>query len=203
MKTKKILSVLFGCMAAMCVTSCLGSDDSEDNQGLTAADIQQCFSQVKGNYEGLMLYPATNMADVNDISDTVDVSWEILSDSVMTIHRFPTRLLAEYVNNEQLKVAMQAAPDMDLKCYIGFFEKSPVEFLINPVTPSYDIEYSGGQHNIKVAFYVNNYYSYGVLDQTDNRLEMQIVEGAIFVDDVQTYYLSKQTPFVLLAKQRW
>ena len=58
MVTKHFFSILLGCLTALCITSCLGSDDDANNssKGLSKAEIAQCYLTVGGNYSGDLLY---------------------------------------------------------------------------------------------------------------------------------------------------
>jgi hypothetical protein len=73
---------------------------------------------------------------------------------------------------------------------------SPITFLLNPVSPSYQLTYGGATHKVQVAFYINNYSSYGFYDTSKKMMEFQLVEGAIFVDGQQTSYLGNGVSFV-------
>ena len=200
MKTIRFISVV-SCFAAMCLTSCIDGDN--DNQALTPTEVTQCFNTVKGVHDGMLIYGAENIKDVSDKADTLDITWEVTTDSTMVIREFPTRLLANSVDSvkgKSLKEALMAAPDQDINCYIGFIKRSPVQFLLNPITPTYNLEVDGGTHKIQVAFYVNNTYSFGNFDLSSREFYIQLIEARIFMDEKETSYLTADTPFVLLKK---
>lgn len=203
MKAIKFLSVAC-CIAAVSLTSCLSDSDSSDNS-LTKADIAQCFAAVQGNHVGKLIYPAKNIKDVKDVTDTLDITWSVKTDSTMTIYDFPTRLLAinvDSVKGKDMKDAIMALPDQDLTCRIGFVSMNPIQFLINPVTPKFTVKMGDGNHDIQPAFYGNNLYSYGSYDYTKKEFYMQIIEGAIFLDGKETAYLTSATPFAFIETQK-
>ena len=198
MKALKIFSVAC-CMAAVCLTSCIG-DDSSEVKNLTQGEIATCLNAVRGTHLGKVYYSAPTQKDVNNV-DSVDISWTISTDSTMTIHDFPARLLAHNIDSvstqgKELRAALQACPDQDIDCYIGFMKISPIYWLINPKAPKYTVKLNDGEHKVHVAFYSNNTYSSGIYNTSTKEFSMEIIEGAIYMDDKLTSYLSKDTPFV-------
>jgi len=202
MKTIKFLSVTC-CVAAMCLTSCIG-DDNDDNRSLTPAEVSQCLTAVKGTHLGQVIYPATNIKDVKDTADTLDISWTISTDSTMTIHDFPSKLLAsriDSINGKELRAALSMAPDQDIECRIGFIDIAPVQWLINPKTPTYQLNTGDGEHKVQVAFYANNTYSFGMYNASKSEFLMQIIEGAIYLDGKLTSYLTADVPFIFVRNK--
>ena len=188
------------CVAAMGLTSCL--NDSDDTRSeMSKEEVAFCLNKVKGTYDGNLIYVAKNVKDVNDNTDTLKISWNIANDSTMTIKSFPTRLLTDNISDEKLKAALAEAPNQDIECRIGFINSSPVQFLVNPVSPVLKLNFEGAEHKIQPAFYVNSTNSFGTFNQAKKELYMQIVEGAIFMDEKQTSYLTTANPFAFEAKK--
>lgn len=185
------------CLAATSFISCDNNDDT--NTALSKEEKAQCLATVKGDYTGKMVYAHTDAKTSKTVNDTVDISWSILTDSTMTIKHFPTKALAANITDNTLSSTLTAAASVDMTCYIGFVQTSPVTFLINPVTPSYNLTYDGKTHQVQIPFYTNNGFTFGSYNATKKLLEMQIVEGAIYVDGKLTTYLKAATPFVLYA----
>ena len=178
MKTIRIFTIA-SMLAAVSLTSCL-KDNDDSNTGLSKAEKEYCANIVKGSYTGNLIYAAKNIQNVNDVTDTLSVSWSITSDSTLTIHNFPSHLLAENISDKTLKEA--------------------IANLINPVSPCYKLQFNGAEHKFYVAFYANSTSSFGRYTSSTNKIEMQIVEGAIFMDSNETAYLTQATPFVLETK---
>ena len=200
MKTIRIFTFA-SLLAAVSLTSCLKDSDG-NNSGLSQAEKEYCATIVKGNYTGSLIYAAKNIKDVNDVTDTLDVSWSITNDSVLTIHNFPSRLLAENISDEALKSAIAEAPDQDIKCLIGFITKDPIQWLINPAAPCFNIQFEGAEHKVYVGFYINTTTSFGRYVASTRSVEMQIVEGAIFMDNKETGYLTQAVPFAFEAEKK-
>ena len=200
MKTFKIFTVALLVLVTVAFTAC-NSDDNSYKQ-LTKEEIAQCLLTVKGSYEGNLIYKSENKKNPKDMTDTVAVKWTITNDSTLTITKFPSKVLAFNVTDAELKKALEEAADQDMTCRIGFIKTSPVTFLVNPVTPSFDLTYGGKKHKVQVAFAVNNFSSYGVYNATKKVLGMQIVEGLIGVDGTRTNYLKQVVPFVLQSTKK-
>ncbi|SHK57034.1 protein of unknown function [Xylanibacter ruminicola] len=198
MKNLKFLTAVC-CTAAMVLTTSCLNDSNDSSSEMTKEQVAYCLAKVKGNYTGNLIYLAKNIKDVKDNTDTLKINWSITNDSTMTIKNFPTRLLASNISDEKLKAALAEQPDQDIECRIGFINTSPVQYLINPKSPSYTVNHDGKDHKIQVAFYVNSTNSFGTYNETKKELYMQIIEGAIFMDDKQTAYLSDVTPFAFEA----
>ena len=191
MKTKQLVSIMFGCLTALCVSSCLGDDTSEsDSQTLTKAQIAQCFQTVAGNYTGKLYYEAASSDGYTTIVDSLDASWYIPTDSTLIITDLPAKALAEYVSYKPLKTALAEAPNKMVNCKTWYLETSPIEFLVNPYTIEYDLEFDGKQHKVNVVFYANNTYSFGVYDSGEKSMVVKIIPALIYVDDKQTSYLT-------------
>ena len=191
MKTKQLVSIMIGCLTALCVTSCLGDDTSEsDSQTLTKAQIAQCFQTVAGSYSGYLYYEAKSNDGYTTVVDSLDASWYIHTDSTLIITDFPAKAVAEYVTYQPLKTALAEAPNKVVNCKTWYLETSPVEFLVNPYTIEYDLEFDGKQHKVHVVFYANNTYSFGVYDSAEKSMVVKIIPAVIYVDEKQTSYLT-------------
>lgn len=191
MKTKQFVSIMFGCLTALCVTSCLGDDTSDnDSQTLTKAQIAQCFQTVAGSYSGYLYYEAKSNDGYTTVVDSLGASWYIPTDSTLIITDFPAKAVAEYVTYQPLKTALAEAPNKVVNCKTWYLETSPVEFLVNPYTIEYDLEFDGKQHKVHVVFYANNTYSFGVYDSGSNSMVVKIIPAVIYVDEKQTSYLT-------------
>ena len=191
MKTKQLISIMFGCLAAMCVTSCLGDDTSDsDSQTLTKAQIAQCYQTIAGSYSGFLYYEAKSSDGYTTVVDSLDASWYIPTDSTLIITDFPAKALAEHVSYQPLKAALAEAPNKMVNCKTWYLETSPIEFLVNPYTIEYDLEFDGKQHKVNVVFYANNTYSFGVYDSGEKSMVVKIIPALIYVDDKQTSYLT-------------
>jgi hypothetical protein len=203
MTTKHFFSILLGCLTALCVTSCLGSDDDANNssKGLSKAEIAQCYLTVGGNYSGDLLYFSKSDDGLFEEVDTLDGAWYIPTDSTLFITDFPSEVLAENVIYSELKDALADAPDQIVKCRIRFVETSPVQFLVNPYTLEYMLHYGGGDHKVQVVFYNENIYSFGILNAESRELMLKIIPAYLYVDGKQTNYLTQSQIIFVSRKQ--
>lgn len=203
MMTKHFFSILLGCLTALCVTSCLGSDDDANNssKGLSKAEIAQCYLTVGGNYSGDLLYFSKSEDGLYEEVDTLNGAWYIPTDSTLFITDFPSEVLAENVIYSELKEALADAPDQIVKCRIRFVETSPVQFLVNPYTLEYMLHYGGGDHKVQVVFYNENIYSFGILNAESRELMLKIIPAYLYVDGKQTNYLTQSQIIFVSRKQ--
>ena len=203
MTTKHFFSILLGCLTALCVTSCLGSDDDANNssKGLSKAEIAQCYLTVGGNYSGDLLYFSKSEDGLYEEVDTLNGAWYIPTDSTLFITDFPSEVLAENVIYSELKDALADAPDQIVKCRIRFVETSPVQFLVTPYTLEYMLHYGGGDHKVQVVFYNENIYSFGILNAESRELMLKIIPAYLYVDGKQTNYLTQSQIIFVSRKQ--
>ena len=201
MKTRSLFTILFCCVAAVCVTSCINNDDDDNSsQALTKAEIAQCYMTVGGNYTGDLFYLTTSADGITESIDTLVGKWNIPTDSTLIITEFPSKVLAESVSYSGLKEALAEAPNQVIQCRIQFVEKSPVEFLVNPYALEYTLHYEDGDHLVRVVFYINNIYSFGTFDATSRELMLKIIPGALYVDGKETSYFTP-SQIVFVAKK--
>ena len=187
---KKLTFIAFiGCiMAALSFTSC-NSDSDNSYQGLTEAEIQQCFLATRGLYNGKVVFLAENKANVNDKMDTLNVNWEITTDSTMTISNFPVKALAEKItHNNELKEAVSKLSPRTLNCVIQYVYVTPLQFLIGPANLDYELEYGGTTHKVQFRFFWNNYSFGQYVSSAKHPMEMQIWAAALYVDGNETSY---------------
>ena len=195
MKKINLFALLFCFLAAGSMTSC-NSDSTEDNDVQTKADIQEAFAKVKGQYEGKIVYLDGNTTDGINDKEVARVNCEIPNDSTLIIKYFPNKLLAMNIKNKALKEALEAAEDKDLVCRIGFIKKKPVEMIVNPVTPEFNLTFDNAQHKVLLPFFINNIYSFSRQMSADELL-LQIIEAAVVVDGKVTKDLTTNKIFKL------
>lgn len=184
MKKFKLLTLLFAAFAALTLTSCLNDDD--DNTGLTAEQIQMAYNATRGSHSGKIIYTTGFDKDGKDVKDSAVVSWDVTSDTVMYINNVPAKVLASVIADDDIRAAVETQGPQRIKCYINYINVSPIQWLVNPVSVSFDnIEYNGAKHKVTIAFYANSNYSFGQLitSVTPNIQMMQFIAGALYVDD--------------------
>ena len=196
MKTLKSIVIIACGIAALAFTSC--NSDSDTQKGLTAQEISYCYNTVKGRYTGDLIYAAKNENNPADVSDTIkSVRSDIINDSTMILYNFPARLLAPNVKNGQVRGALLEADWKDLTCRTVYIGTNPVEFLVNPLTLTFNVPYNGETeiHKIQVVFYTNNLSSWAQYNEKDAQLKFIIYEGAIYLDGRLLETLDTATAF--------
>ena len=184
MKKFKLLTLFFAAFAALTLTSCLNDDD--DNTGLTAEQIQMAYNATRGSHSGKIYYTTGFNKDGKDVKDSANVSWDVTSDTVMYINNVPAKALASVIADNNIRAAVETQGLQRIKCYINYINVSPIQWLVNPDSVSFDnVEYNGAKHKVTIAFYVNSNYSFGQLitSVNPNIQMMQFIAGALYVDD--------------------
>lgn len=195
MKKLTFISLMICCLAAIGLTSC---NNDVEYKGLTNEQKAEAFNTVKGSYKGDLIYPAINPSNKTDVTDTLQISWQMNSDSVMTIRNFPVELLASNITNTELAKALRKQQPRDWKCYINFTQVQPVTFFINPTLQSFSLNYNDKDHVVQIAMLGNDIYSFGMYNSSKKMMQMQIVEAAVYVNGIlQRGMLKSGVPFIL------
>lgn len=201
MNKLKFTSLIVCGLAALSLTSC-NDDDNSGYTPLTKEEKAVCFATVKGDYTGKLIYATGETKNGKNVTDTLVARWSIPTDSTLVIRNFPSRLLALHVTNTALKKAIEEAPTQDLTCRMGFVQTSPVGFLLNPVTPTFNLNYGGADHKVQPVFYSNNTQSSGYYTANTKQVTMQIIHGAIFIDSKQSSDLKNGSAFYLVGTKQ-
>lgn len=194
MKNLKMIFLALGCMAALSLTSCL-KDNDDDNQGLTPAQISQCYNAVRGEYSGKMVYPSRDTKYGS--TDTIDVSWSVGEDTMLIIRPFPATIVAQQITDAEMKEAlMQEGITGELRCYIGFFQlEEEADFLVAPKKVDFPIFYKGGTHTLSLYFWSNS-YSWGFKNLSTGAMGGQLVMSYAILDDDETRnYLNSSSSY--------
>lgn len=172
-----------GCMAALCLTSCINDDDSDS--GLSNADISRCYKAVLGDYSGKLVYNATNPQDVYDTMDTLSVQWTVNADTTLLIRDFPIKALVEQVRDTELKAALQEQnPVQNISCYMAFtmLQDSYIQFALGPLKIDFPVYYKEANHTVSVYFWANG-SSFGEKDTVSGDMIVRLVVAAAYLDD--------------------
>lgn len=182
MKKSKIFILLMCVMASFALTSCL-DDDDDDYKELTAAEKAQAYSTIRGTYQGKLVcrWMRSGASEVQE--DSTDISWYFESDSTFIVSNVPVSYLSKCVTDNVIKTALEEQGTVDLKCHYDFFQLSPIAFLINPETVSFDLSYNGAVHKVSLVFMVNYGYSTGYYDANYLKLYSQFFVGALYEDN--------------------
>lgn len=195
MNKLKFMSLLLGLVAAFSFASCNDNDDSL--KPLTKEEKALCYKTISGNYAGKLVYATGETKNGKTVTDTLNVTWNVPTDSTLIIKDVPASIFAVYVTNAELKQALQGAAAQDLTCKTSFYQTSPVAFFLNPVTTTYTLNYGGKDHKVQVVFYTNYTHSFGAYYSDKKQLQMQIIEGAIYIDEKKSDDLKNGSSFYI------
>lgn len=206
MKRFKISTLVMCCLAAMSLTLASCDTDDDGYKSLTKEEVKAAFNTVKGDYVGKLIYEAPNVMNTNDNTDTTAVSWSINTDSTLHVKSFPIATIAYGVKTntdeaKAFKLALEKQPSVDIDCAIGFVTLSPIQFIINPSTVTFTMNWNGKDHKVQIPFMINYSRSFGQYNSNKNILSMQIAAAAIYVDEKPTslmdgkFYLFESTSY--------
>lgn len=212
MKILKFIPVVLVCLAVF--ASC---NDDDDYKPLNGAEVGQCLSAMRGNYEGKVVFPVdttkaltrTSPVSANTwINDTLNVSWTVGADTSLVVRNFPVNIIANYVKgNDDLAKALVTAAPQDITTKLTFYQTTPIIFNTTARTLVVKVNYGGKDHDVKIGFYANdgwtyNYYAAGQYAQGSNLCEFNLVLGAILVDSENTNYLYGTTGFYFYGSKK-
>ena len=169
-------------VAAICLTSCYYDSDNEYHE-ITPQEIGQCFTAVKGNYTGKLLFDLNNPNDPKDRTDTLDIAWSVTADTMFNVKEFPQAVFLDRIADPELKEAVEQAAPAPLIARLAFYQINPISFLVYPASVVYNIEYEGATHKASLAFWINTSYSYGLYDTTNKTFQMQLMGAGLYLDD--------------------
>lgn len=195
MKKSLLFSVVLLLSVAL-FTSCLKDDDDNNNtnQGLTKEQIHNCYLQMAGEHSGKMLYLKKENSGARE-ADSVDITWTVVSDSVITIHDVPAEALASTAESEPIKTAIiETMGKVDMKVYYLPYKTSPITFTDYPNPLQANIFYNNATHTVTFGFVINT-YSWGSFE--NNKMRMQLVLDGIYLDTSTYSYLTTQAPLVI------
>ena len=167
-------------------SSCLNSDD-DNSRNLTPEQIQQCYYSVAGPHTGKLVYISGRTENGNNKTDSIPASWNVTSDSTMVFNNVSAKAIASAIDtttteHKEIRAAIASQPSKQMNCYIGFVNTNPVQWLINPTGITYNVNYGGKDHEVKLVFYVNNSYSFGQYNATSKIMQLQLLVYGAYID---------------------
>lgn len=186
MKKIKLFSIAAAFVAAFAFTSCNTGDDNNYRKPLTKSEKDVCYLKTAGSRMSKLAYMSdehvTETKGTKEYIDTLGVATDIYGngkDTVMTVHNFPVKILARYIEGDdkkELKEALKAYEmPVNFKSVVYYYSVTPtLQFLLTPETMTINLEYGGATHKVKFYFYANQPYSIcniGQINSTSNKLE--------------------------------
>lgn len=187
MRTFKFFGIfLSAVLTVFGMSSCLNSDD-DSTQSLTKEQIQQCYFAVAGPHSGKLVYVSGKADNGNSKTDSIPASWDVTSDSTMMLNNVSAKAIVSLLDttsaeHKEIRNAIAAQPSKPMNCYIGFVNMNPVQWLINPTGLTYNVNYGGKDHEIKLVFMANNSYSFGQYNSTSRIMQLQLIAYGAYID---------------------
>lgn len=190
------------------MTSCLNSDD-DNSKSLTPDQIQQCYYSVMGPHLGKLVYITGRTDNGNNKTDSIQASWNITSDSTLVMNNVSAKAIASAIDtttteHKEIRKAILAQPSKPMNCYIGFVNTNPIQWLINPTGITYNVNYGGKDHEVKILFYANNSYSFGQFNSTSKIMQLQVLVYGAYIDGAldngSTPLINQGTPLWFVQK---
>ncbi len=200
MRKNFIFPVLMCCLIAFMTVSC--SDD--DNNSLTEEDVMTAYNKIKGSYTGTITCYEVENGNLSTDTIVRDIEWKVDSVWYLTIKDFPSDLASMYITNLTVAQAVAAEGPQDLKCSIAYSSVSPILLYLNPMTLTYNVNYGGKDHVVKIGFYLNSGYSYATYGTSDGKVMVQIVAGGVYVDGSlqDDMLVNSAVPYLLIGDKK-
>lgn len=132
----------------------------------------------------------------------MNTTWEIKDDTTLIIKNIPTKMLTASIIDTDLKQAIEALPNQEIKCAISVFNVKPILFYIAPYRLDLGkVTYGGKTHDVAIAFLFKNNYTYGGYDADRKVLGARLLEAGMVVDGVFDKSVSKGADSFYLASE--
>lgn len=185
MKKIKLFSMVAAFVAAFAFTSCNTGDDNSYRKPLTKSEKEVCYRQTAGSRMSKLAYLSdehvTETKGTKEYIDTLNVATDIYGngkDTVMTVHNFPVKILARYIEGDDKKELKEALKKYEMpvsfKSVVYYYSVTPaLQFLLYPETMTINLEYGGASHKVNFYCCANGYYIYntGLVNSTTSKLE--------------------------------
>lgn len=202
MKRKNLFFLVIAFFATFSLASCL-NDDYESKAKLPSVEELRAASRtIQGLYHGKLSRYGLNEREQIERKDSVNTTWEIKDDTTLIIKNIPTKMLTASIIDTDLKQAIEALPNQEIKCAISVFSVKPILFYIAPYRLDLGkITYGGKTHDVAVAFLFKNNYTYGGYDADRKVLGARLLEAGMVVDGVFDKSVSKGVDYFFLASE--
>ncbi|QUB75882.1 DUF4840 domain-containing protein [Prevotella melaninogenica] len=184
MKKKNLLLLAVVFIATLSLSSCLGDNDG-GRKLPTPAERKAALSMIQGIYQGkLFTYNYNSANSVISKKDSVRINWEIKDDTTLVLKGIPSKILANRITDSDLKKAVEALHNQDIKCVISVFEVKPILFYVAPYRLDLGkLTYGGKTHDVAIGFWFNPSYTYGGYNSTKKITGFRLIEAGVLIDN--------------------
>ena len=202
MKRKNLFFLVIAFFATFSLASCLNDDYESKAKLPTVEELKAASHTIQGLYRGKLSRYGLNEREQLERKDSVNTTWEIKDDTTLIIKNIPTKMLTASIIDTDLKQAIEALPNQEIKCAISVFNVKPILFYIAPYRLDLGkITYGGKTHDVAVAFLFKNNYTYGGYDADRKVLGARLLEAGMVVDGVFDKSVSKGVDYFFLASE--
>lgn len=206
---KKLLMTFIGIIAvAMCVTSCLNSDD-DSIDAVTQNRYQKLMSGMysgKARFYQLKSTRSFSSQKTYVKYDSIHTSWDVNADSTFRINNFPVFMLDSAVVVEKSATGTEAEKYRALNQAIRALKNSSegylmwtkaryvipstswvsenvIQFYVQPYTIERTINFDGADHKV---YFVFSPYTTGAFSATNRKFQAQLALSAVCIDKLDS-----------------
>ena len=202
MKRKNLFFLVIAFFATFSLASCLNDDYESKAKLPSVEELRAASHTIQGLYHGKLSRYGLNEREQLERKDSVNTSWEIKDDTTLIIKNIPTKMLTASIIDTDLKQAIEALPNQEIKCAISVFNVKPILFYIAPYRLDLGkVTYGGKTHDVAIAFLFKNNYTYGGYDADRKVLGARLLEAGMVVDGVFDKSVSKGVDYFFLASE--
>ena len=202
MKRKNLFFLVIAFFATFSLASCLNDDYESKAKLPSVEELRAASHTIQGLYHGKLSRYGLNEREQLERKDSVNTTWEIKDDTTLIIKNIPTKMLTASIIDSNLKQAIEALPNQEIKCAISVFNVKPILFYIAPYRLDLGkITYGGKTHDVAIAFLFKNNYTYGGYDADRKVLGARLLEAGMVVDGVFDKSVSKGVDYFFLASE--
>ena len=202
MKRKNLFFLVIAFFATFSLASCLNDDYESKAKLPSVEELRAASHTIQGLYHGKLSRYGLNEREQLERKDSVNTSWEIKDDTTLIIKNIPTKMLTASIIDTDLKQAIEALPNQEIKCAISVFSVKPILFYIAPYRLDLGkVTYGGKTHDVAIAFLFKADYTYGGYDADRKVLATRLLEGGLVIDGVLDKSVSKGADYFFLASE--
>ena len=202
MKRKNLFFLVIAFFATFSLVSCLNDDYESKAKLPSVEELRAASHTIQGLYRGKLSRYGLNEREQLERKDSVNTTWEIKDDTTLIIKNIPTKMLTASIIDTDLKQAIEALPNQEIKCAISVFNVKPILFYIAPYRLDLGkITYGGKTHDVAIAFLFKNNYTYGGYDADRKVVGARLLEAGMVVDGVFDKSVSKGVDYFFLASE--
>ena len=202
MKRKNLFFLVIAFFATFSLASCLNDDYESKAKLPSVEELRAASHTIQGLYRGKLSRYGLNEREQLERKDSVNTTWEIKDDTTLIIKNIPTKILTASIIDTDLKQAIEALPNQEIKCAISVFNVKPILFYIAPYRLDLGkVTYGGKTHDVAIAFLFKNNYTYGGYDADRKVLGARLLEAGMVVDGVFDKSVSKGVDYFFLASE--